>query len=296
MSVVERAPAKINLYLHVGEPAPHGRHPLESVVIFADAGDVVSARAGEGLKLTLAGPFARDLEEEPDNLVLRAARELALEAGIARPNAHMILDKRLPVASGIGGGSSDAAAALRALNHLWGLSATLDDLEIIARRLGADVPVCVRALPAFMSGTGEDVRVIDLPVFEGALINPDCGVPTAGVYQTFDLMGLGREFERGEPPFWRSTHSAITALREMRNDLFLPAFDLAPEIGEALGLLDDDPRALLARMSGSGATVFALCEDAAAAAALAADIRRARPSWWTQAARFGAVDVQSGAR
>lgn len=296
MIVAERAPAKINLYLHVGEPGAHGRHPLESVVVFADVGDVVTARSGEGLRLDVVGRFAQDLDEEPDNLVMRAAREIALEAGIARPAAHLTLDKRLPVAAGLGGGSSDAAATLRALNVLWNVRASEDDLIDVARRLGADAPVCVRAKAAFMAGTGEDCSEIEMPALDGALINPDCALPTAVVFQTFDGMGLGGEFVRGEAPVWRSVHAAVSALRDMRNDLYLPALDLAPEIGEAHDLVVGDPRALLTRMTGSGATVFALCEDSAASASLAADIRRMRPSWWTAPARFGAIDAQSRAR
>lgn len=296
MSIVERAPAKVNLYLHVGAPFANGRHPLESVVMFADAGDVVTAQDGEGLRLAVIGPFAADLDEEPDNLVLRAAREIALEGGIAKPHAHLTLDKKLPVASGIGGGSSDAGAALRALNRLWSLDAPFEDLEEIARRLGADVPVCVRARSAFMTGAGEDFEPIDLPVLEGLLVNPDCGVPTAGVYQTFDMMRLGGLFARGAPPEWRSAHAAISGLRAARNDLLPAALDLAPEIGETLALLEADSRALLARMSGSGSTVYALCADATAAASLARDVRALRPHWWTTPVRFGAVDVLSGAR
>ncbi|MBI1186308.1 MAG: 4-(cytidine 5'-diphospho)-2-C-methyl-D-erythritol kinase [Alphaproteobacteria bacterium] len=296
MSIVERAPAKVNLYLHVGAPLTNGRHPLESVVTFADAGDVITAHDGDGLRLAVIGPFAGDLDEEPDNLVLRAAREMALEAGIARPHAHLTLEKNLPVASGIGGGSSDAGATLRALNRLWSLDAPFEDLEEIARRLGADVPVCVRARSAFMTGTGEAFEPIELPVLEGILVNPDCGVPTAGVYQMFDQMRLGDLFERAPAPAWRSAHAAISGLRAVRNDLLPAALDLAPEVGETLDLLDADARALLARMSGSGATVFALCAEATAAASLARDVRAMRPHWWTTPARFGAVDVLSGAR
>ncbi|MGE3142017.1 MAG: 4-(cytidine 5'-diphospho)-2-C-methyl-D-erythritol kinase [Hyphomonadaceae bacterium] len=296
MSVLERAPAKINLYLHVGETGAHGRHPLESVVAFADCGDIIEARAGRGLSLALKGPFAASLEEEPDNLVLRAARELAVEAGLDAPGAHLTLDKRLPVASGIGGGSADAAATLRALNRLWGLNASLDDLEIVARRIGADVPACIRSEPAFMTGTGEDVRAIALPAFDVVLVNPDSEVPTAGVFQTFDLMGLGAQFERSPAPDWRNARDALIALREARNDLTLPALDLAPEIGDALDALSEDGDALLVRMSGSGATVFAITEDAPAARALANRVRARQPHWWASAARLGAMDVNSLSR
>jgi 4-diphosphocytidyl-2-C-methyl-D-erythritol kinase len=298
MIVVERAPAKINLSLHVGEAALLGRHPLESVVAFADIADEVTAEPnGEGgLRLHVEGPFADDLAEEPDNLVLRAARELALEGAMRKPSARLTLEKILPVASGIGGGSADAAAALRALNRLWRLNASIEDLERVAWRLGADVPVCVRSNPAFMFGTGEQAISIDLPVFDAVLVNPDCALPTAAVYQTFDAMRLGGNFVRSKPPAWTSAREALSSLRDSRNDLTEAAFELAPEVGEALACLSSDPRALLTRMSGSGATVFALCVDAPAAAGLADAVRRVEPNWWIRSARLGAVDVLSQGR
>jgi 4-diphosphocytidyl-2-C-methyl-D-erythritol kinase len=294
--IVERALAKVNLTLHVGQAALLGRHPLESVVAFADAADEVTAEDGDGLRLVVEGPFAQDLEDEPDNLVLRAARELALEAGIEKPGASIVLKKELPVASGIGGGSADAAATLRALNRLWSLGASLEDLERVGWRLGADVPVCVRSNAAFMFGTGEQAIAIDLPAFEAVLVNPDCSLPTAAVYQTFDAMRLGSAFVRGAPPHWANAREALAALRDGRNDLTAPAMDLAPEIGGALDFLAADHRALLTRMSGSGATVFALCADASAAAGLAEEVRRAQAQWWVRPTRLGDIDVRSQAR
>ncbi|MGE0045593.1 MAG: 4-(cytidine 5'-diphospho)-2-C-methyl-D-erythritol kinase [Hyphomonadaceae bacterium] len=290
MSAVEHAPAKINLYLHVGEPAPHGRHPLESAVVFASAGDIVEAHEDEGLTLSVHGAYGGDLAAEPDNLVLRAARELALEAGIGRPGAALTLEKRLPVASGMGGGSADAAAALRALNRLWRLKASKDDLARVARRIGADVPVCVASAAAFMSGTGEDTHEMTAPDFDAVLVNPDFSLPTAAVFQTFDMMGLGAGFSRTQRPHWRSRDEALAALGETDNDLTLPARKLAPVIGEALDLLAGDARVLLARMTGSGATVFALTNDASSAAALAGAVRARHPDWWAAETRLNAID------
>ena len=207
MTVTGFAPAKINLYLHVAAPRSDGLHPLDSLVIFADVGDVVDASAGDGLTLEVSGPFAAALAHEPDNHVLRAARALGAHAGIA-PRAALTLDKRLPIASGIGGGSSDAAATLRVLNRLWRVNASDDDLEKIARTLGADVPVCVRAQTARMQGIGEVLASIVAPSFDAVLVNPLHCVPTGEVYGATIWRKRRSRWRASSARFWRSWPAA----------------------------------------------------------------------------------------
>ncbi len=292
--VRERAPAKINLYLHVGRPRADGRHPLESAVAFADVGDEIIAAPAAGLSLSIEGPFAAGLSSGEDNLVLRAARALALAAGIHAPGAALTLRKHLPVASGMGGGSADAAATLRALNELWGCDFPLTRLEAIARGLGADAPVCVRASPAFMSGFGEETAPMAQPTLDAVLVNPSCVVETGAVFRRFDALGLGEAFTRGAAPDWRSMDAATAALSMRRNDLTAPAIDLAPEIADALRALEAGDGVRLARMSGSGATVFAIMNDPQSACALAARVAASHPGWWCVATTLNAIDGTGG--
>lgn len=279
------APAKINLTLRVGAPRADGRHPLESVVAFADVGDWVSAEAADALSLEVTGPFAAALRDEPDNLVLRAARALARAAGV-KAGAALRLEKHLPIASGIGGGSSDAAAAMKALNQVWGLGAGAAELAEIARGLGADAPACVAAGSLYMTGTGEETAPLAVPALHAVLINPLLPLATRDVYQRFDAMGLGGDFRSAPPPAWPDAAAAIAAINAIGNDLAAPAADLAPAISEMLGLARADGRVRAAALSGSGATVFAIADEAETARALAAEWARA--GWWVRAAVLGA--------
>lgn len=276
------APAKINLYLHVAPPRADGLHPLDSFVVFAaDAGDFVSAEDADALSLNVTGPFGGALSSESDNLVLQAARALAREAGMAA-RAALHLEKDLPIASGIGGGSSDAAATLRVLNRLWRLNAGEDDLCAIAAMLGADVPACVRARPVRMLGIGEKLR----PVAEGfdgvaVLVNPLTPAPTRDVYRAFDALGAGRALE---------DLSGLPA--ERRNDLTAAAIQVAPAISETLATLRLAAPTGETRLSGSGATCFVLLDnDFGAARRIAGDIAQQQPHWWVRPTRLGAVDV-----
>ncbi len=285
------APAKINLSLHVGPPRADGRHPLQSLVVFADVGDWVSAApardAGGAGTFTVTGPFAAGLAGGGGNLVLSAW------AGVrgALTGVDVTLEKHLPVASGIGGGSADAAAALRAANAFpEPLGLTLEALEAIAAPLGADVPVCVRCRPARMGGTGERLAPFAPPPLHGVLANPGVSTPTGPVYRQFDAMGLGAGFVEEAAPLWRDAGEAIAGLRALRNDLEAPACALEPAIGEVLERLRGAPETLMARMSGSGATCFALVEGPAQAKALALSLAQDRPGWWTAPVRLGAVD------
>ena len=284
MTVASFAPAKINLYLHVAAPRADGLHPLDSLVVFAaDVGDWVSARAADALSLTVSGPFAATLADEPDNLVLRAARALATHAGVA-PRAALQLEKHLPIASGIGGGSSDAAAALRVLNRLWKIGASDDDLRRLAASLGADVPACVRAQPVRMRGIGDELTPMTAPDFDAVLVNPRAPAPTRDVYRAFDAAA-------GNGAFADSGAATRDWLARQRNDLTDAAIQVAPAIADALSALRAAAPSALARLSGSGATCFALASDRAEAEATARNIAAAHPDWWVRTARLGAVDV-----
>jgi 4-diphosphocytidyl-2-C-methyl-D-erythritol kinase len=274
------APAKVNLFLHVGKKRPDGFHDLESLVVFARAGDALSFAPADDLSLAIKGPFAAGLSAGEDNLVLKAGRALAAAAGCAK-GARIALTKNLPVASGIGGGSSDAAAALRGLNALWGTGLTDDDLRRIGAELGSDIPVCVRPEPAWMAGRGEKVAMLSgIPALALVLVNPGVGVPTGKVFGALTARrGTGLP-----PPGPMADGGALIAyLQTTANDLEAPARGLAPAIGEVLDALAAAPGALIARMSGSGATCFALFGSDAEAKAAAAAISAAHPLWWTAA-------------
>ncbi len=260
----ETAPAKLNLALHVRRRRGDGYHDLETLFAFAADGDVVTVRSGEA-GLVLTGPFAHLLTAEADNLVLRAER--AFRDGFGIDAAHAItLDKRLPVASGIGGGSADAAATLRALARLHRVAGD-PRLVAIARALGADVPACLAGAPALGTGRGDDL--VPVPGLGGApalLVNPGVGVSTAAVFRAWDGVDRGAL----DPAVWC----------DARNDLQPPAERIAPVIGDVVALLAAQPGAKLARMSGSGATCFALFDSHAARDTAAAAIAAAQPGWW----------------
>jgi 4-diphosphocytidyl-2-C-methyl-D-erythritol kinase len=280
------APAKINLTLHVLGRRADGYHLLDSLVAFASVHDVVRAEDAYALTLTVDGPTAQDLAAnlQGENLVLRAARRLAEAAGITAPAAALALHKTLPVAGGIGGGSADAAAALIALAKLWRLDLTDAALAAIALPLGADLPVCLASRAAYMSGIGELlVPAPKLPPLGILLVNPRVALPTAAVFQA-----LNGRFGDGESLAYRQNDesSLFAALREGRNDLEAPARRLAPVIGDLLAVLADLPGARLARMSGSGATCFALFDDEAVARAADGVLRADARGWWSAAGRL----------
>ncbi|MBL28698.1 MAG: 4-(cytidine 5'-diphospho)-2-C-methyl-D-erythritol kinase [Rhodospirillaceae bacterium] len=278
------APAKLNLYLQVIGRRDDGYHLLDSLVAFADLGDTVTVREAETLGLTLAGPFADALDAEPDNLVLRAARMLAEAAGI-RPAASIHLEKRLPVAAGIGGGSADAAATLRGLSALWGLDVPPEDLAAIGLRLGADLPVCLGGRAAFVRGMGETLIPLTWrwPETYVVLVNPRVAVPTGSVFR-----GLGGVFTEPPAPFPApdSLAAAVLGLRERTNDLEAPAIRSVPVIADVLRRLEAETSCLLARMSGSGGTCFGLFGAASTAAAAAEAIGNAHPRWWVGSGRL----------
>ena len=272
MALAEPALAKVNLYLHVTGRRPGGYHELDSLAVFAAVGDTLLAERAERLTLDIEGPFAAALAGESDNLVLRAARALA---GAARVPAHarLTLTKALPVASGIGGGSADAAAALRVLSRLWGVAVNAP----MAARLGADVPVCLAGRPARMGGVGEVLTAAPrMPVCGIVLLNPGIAVATADVFRARE----GPFSAPAElPSAWEDAVALSADLARWRNDLEVPAARLCPAIGVALSRLRAQPGCLIARMSGSGATCFALFATAADAAVAAARLKAT--GWWS---------------
>jgi 4-diphosphocytidyl-2-C-methyl-D-erythritol kinase len=290
LTLRQKAPAKINLNLAVHGRRGDGYHELTSLVAFAGVGDALSFESEGGLGLSISGPFAAGLEADEGNLVLRAARNLAgLVPGLRTGRFHLV--KRLPLASGIGGGSADAAAALRLLAALNGLGASHPALHEAARLTGADVPVCLRSRACVMSGAGEILGpAMRLPPLFSVLVNPGVGVGTAAVFAGLGLAPGQAARPRGEGPAgsggegWRDGPVFLRSLAEGHgNDLQAPALGIAPVIGEALAALADLEGCRLARMSGSGATCFALFDDCRASARAAAALRAARRGWWIKA-------------
>ena len=269
--------AKINLYLEVTGRRADGYHELESLIVFAGLGDRLDFRPAEALEVGVAGPCAAGVPAGAENLVARAARALAEHAGVA-PAARIDLDKRIPVAAGIGGGSADAAATLEGLTALWGLSPAPGDLMRIAAELGADVPVCLFGRPAMVRGIGEIVdRAPPLPAGWLVLANPGLPLATRRVFEA-----RTGAYSPGRP--WsvlaNDVRELAQRLAERSNDLEPAALRLAPGIGRVLERLGAAQGALLARMSGSGATCFALFATAPEARAAAAAIGRENPDWW----------------
>lgn len=272
----ERARAKLNLFLHVRGRRPDGYHELESLVVFPEIGDVLEMEPGRGLSLSLDGPFADGLGNGADNLVIQAAEQL----GQGRRGAALRLSKNLPVASGIGGGSADAAAALRLLARAWNVPLPTDR----GLTLGADVPVCLSGCPAIMSGIGERLSPAPaFPQFWVLLVNPLVGVPTGAVFS-----GLAtRDNHAGPdapPGGFHSAEALADWLGQQRNDLEAPAKAICPPIAEILDALRGIDGCLLGRMSGSGATCFGVFSAEQKAMAAADSLRRAYPGWWVSPA------------
>jgi 4-diphosphocytidyl-2-C-methyl-D-erythritol kinase len=283
-----RARAKINLFLHVGEKREDGFHPLQSLAVFSDYGDRVAAEEADDLSLSLEGPFGAGLQGD-DNLVLRAARALADRAG--RPQgARITLTKNLPLASGVGGGSADAAATLRLLSNLWQLKYDEKVLRDIGATLGSDVPVCVRSQPTFMEGRGEVLTpVTSLPRLPLLLVNPRVAIPTADIFAALgERRGVGMKLPSGG---FTDLADLLRFLEMTNNDLEAPAKTRAPAIGDVLNALRRMPGALFTRMSGSGATCFALMPDDGGAMRAAALLKEKYPDWWVQPASVPDIGI-----
>ena len=267
----EFAPAKVNLTLHVTGQRDDGYHLLDSLVVFCGIGDTVSVASAPTLSLTITGSRSGDLTAGDDNLVLRAARLFRADGGAA-----ITLTKRLPVASGIGGGSADAAATLRALSKMWDMPLP-DHGQLLA--LGADLPVCLLRRAARMRGIGDKVDVVaSLPEMHIVLVNPNVQVPTPLIFK--HLKNKNNTAMPDAFPKWRDASDLALWLSTQRNDLQEPARSVAPVISDVLGVLAHQPGALIARMSGSGATCFALFATADAAMIAATRIGAEQRGWW----------------
>lgn len=289
------APAKLNLFLHVTARRPDGYHVLDSLIAFTEIGDRITAAPSDCLNLSVTGPFAGALSGETENLVLRAARLLAAEAGRA-PEVALTLEKNLPVAAGIGGGSADAAATLRALVRLWDLELSDGRLAELGLRLGADVPACLLGRPCRLTGIGEELTPLPaLPALPVLLANPGVPLSTPEVFRarTGDFGASAPAILPDEPG------ALMDVLRVQRNDLTEAAHRLVPQIGAVLNRLESLPDCLLARLSGSGPTCLALMRDTESAEAGARALQAAEPGWWVRATRlrpsgFQAVGLHAG--
>ncbi|MCP3374640.1 4-(cytidine 5'-diphospho)-2-C-methyl-D-erythritol kinase [Bradyrhizobium cajani] len=288
-ALIEEGRAKVNLSLRVVGRRADGYHDLESVVAFADCADRLTLEPGDELKLTTTGPLAAACGDTSDNLVFKAAKLLAE----AVPNLKLgafALDKVLPVAAGIGGGSADAAAALRLLARLNDLS--LDDprLQKVALATGADVPVCLFSRACDMTGVGEQLLPLALPSMPCVMVNPRAPVATKDVFQALGLRNgelLVGATSVLEAPAWPEEGASIAdwvgVLETVANDLEAPAMRIEPVIGDVLEALRESAGVKLARMSGSGATCFAIYGAPAETHAAAEKIRRDHPGWWVHA-------------
>ncbi len=285
MTLIERAPAKINLTLHVNGRRADGYHDLESLVAFSGVADLLTLEPGARLSLLVDGPTADAAGSIDDNLVMKTARGLGERIDGLKIGAFR-LTKRLPVAAGVGGGSSDAAAALRLLSRANAIS--LDDPRVlaVARSLGADVPVCVQARARMMTGVGEQLGpAFKLPPLFAVLVNPGVAVETRAVFTRLGLKP-GDTFGFGKHPAISDAMSfdaLISVLRKGRNDLEDVATVVAPVVSHLLAVISAARGCRLARMSGSGATCFGLFETCAGAATAARVIRRDHPGWWAKA-------------
>ena len=277
---LRQAHAKVNLWLNVIGRRADGYHLLDSLVAFVDLADSISASPADRLSLEIDGPCAGTLSDEPDNLVLKAARRLADRAGVSA-RAAIRLSKRIPVAAGLGGGSADAAAALRELVDLWRVAMPQEELFDLAQTLGADVPMCLAGGTALVSGVGERLDFAPpLPAAAILLVNPGVALPTRDVFAA-----RRGSFSASRPPpkAWRDLSGFAAELSRRGNDLTDAAIALCPAVGDVLDFLRRSDRVRYAGMSGSGATCFALYDDLDAARSTSATMPAA---WWRHAGRF----------
>jgi 4-diphosphocytidyl-2-C-methyl-D-erythritol kinase len=287
--LVEAAPAKVNLTLRVFGRRADGYHELESLVVFAGCGDTLRFSPGGDLALTVQGPGAALAGDNADNLVLKAVRALEARSPGIRLGTFD-LDKQLPVAAGLGGGSADAAAALRLIARANGLAIGAPRFYEAARTTGADVPVCLDPRPRVMRGIGELLSgPIDLPPLPAIIVNPGVAVPTKDVFANWKPQTTPVPLDQSVLAKLKNRDLLLQFLTLQGNDLEMPAIAVAPVIAEVLATLRGLPGCALARMSGSGATCFALFKTAADALIGAGMLHERRPQWWVRATAFGGV-------
>lgn len=281
----ECAPAKINLTLHVtGRTADH-YHALHSLMVFADMGDMVRGRASHDMAFSIIGPFAAQVPGD-DNLVSRSANALAQTVN-RRDAAHLVLEKYLPVASGMGGGSADAAATLRLLSRLWGGNISDETLHTLAAGLGSDVPACLHGTPVYACGRGEILTDAEnIPTLHAVLVNPGMPLATKDVFAHY-----AQSQPNYSAPHFYTQGDFTTWLRDGRNDLETSAIALCPTIAKVMAALREQKGCMLARLSGSGATCFGLFETAAQAQNAAEILTDTTPAWWVRAATLHGSDA-----
>jgi 4-diphosphocytidyl-2-C-methyl-D-erythritol kinase len=287
------APAKVNLFLHVGPLQADGYHPISSLITFADVGDQVRFGHAREMAFAVEGPFAAELQGDAGaNLVVRARDAVLAAFPDDWATFRITLEKNLPVAAGLGGGSSDAAATLNVMAEALALTEDGDGADdriiAIAHRLGSDVPACLGGEPVIAEGRGDETDWPPVfPDLDVVLVNPLVASPTGAVYRAYDDAGAPGSAESPPWPEPLQTPQALAAwLAGTRNDLEAPAISLAPAIGEVLAALRAQPQTLLARMSGSGATCFAICADESGARDLALRISDDHRAWWVQRCRL----------
>jgi 4-diphosphocytidyl-2-C-methyl-D-erythritol kinase len=282
------APAKLNLFLHVGPLGIDGYHPICSLVTFADVGDTVAIRDTAEMGFEVGGPFAAGLEADAGNLVVRARDAFVRVFSPAWSPFRLTLKKELPIASGLGGGSADAAAALALMAGRCGISLGDERLGEIAQALGADVPMCLEGEPRLARGRGDVLSPPPaFPETFAVLVNPLAPSATGRVYAAFDAMAAAPcDDEPDWPAVLRTPLQLARFLARCRNDLEAPAISLQPAIAQVLEALRARPETLFARMSGSGATCFALCAGEAESRALASAVSAAHPDWWVRPCRL----------
>jgi len=283
------APAKVNLFLHIGPVAGDGYHPICSLMVFADLGDRLVLTRGGGPALSIDGPFGEGLTADAGNLVARARAAVLTLAQIDLPPFELAVTKRLPLASGLGGGSSDAAAALRLIDGALNLNLGAEALAKMAESLGADVPACLAARPVVAWGRGQRLEAAPpMPALPAVLVNPGVAAPTAEIFAIFDrLEARDGRLDPDLPRAFETPGEVAQFLLGCSNDLEPAALARDSVIGEVLTLLGEHSETLLARLSGSGATCFALCATDNGAGRLAARLRELRPGWWIEPCQLG---------
>ena len=287
MTLTATARAKVNLYLHVSAPDARGYHPLQSLVVFADIGDEVTLLPTQGGELRIEGPFSQGLSAGEDNLIMKAVRRFETFASV-RVHHDIRLIKNLPIASGIGGGSADAGAVLSLLRQVYAPEMGDDDLAGLAGAIGADGVMCLWSRPSIAEGYGEKLTHVRLPSFPAVLINPLVECSTAAVYAGFDAQGKFNAIEASQDfTDIINIDQMVTALSHTRNDLQAPAIRMQPVIAQVLTDLEAQGQTLFARMSGSGATCFALCRSDDEAEALSVRLRVMYPTGWVRRCRLG---------
>jgi 4-diphosphocytidyl-2-C-methyl-D-erythritol kinase len=285
--LVEAAPAKVNLTLRVFGRRADGYHELESLVVFAGCGDTLRFAPGGELALTVRGPGAEQAGDNADNLVLKAARALEARSPGIRLGTFD-LDKQLPVAAGLGGGSADAAAALRLIARANSLAIGAPRFQEAAHTTGSDVPVCLDPRPRVMRGIGDLLsEPITLPPMPAILVNPGVPVPTKDVFANWKPQATPVPLDQAVLAQLKTRDLLLEFLALQANDLEAPAIAVAPVVAEVLAALRNLPSCALARMSGSGATCFALFRNAGEAMIAAGMLHRRYPQWWVQATAFG---------